>query len=153
MLSLARPLGAALALSVFAALARDLAAGATGPVALAPVPSRRQVTRARGYDPLLAMARGARTALRRAGVTAYVTPVLRVVRPVTDQVGLDATSRAANLTGAFAARRVRTGQSVVIVDDIITTGATAVESSRALAAAGVTVSGMAVVAATRRRSP
>lgn len=151
--SLARPLGRALALSVFAALARDLAAGGTGPVAMAPVPSRRQVTRARGYDPLLAMARAARAALRRAGISAHVTPVLRVVRPVVDQAGLDVAGRAANLAGAFAARPLRAGPYVVIVDDIVTTGATAVESSRALGAAGVRVSGVAVVAATRRRSP
>jgi hypothetical protein len=94
------------------------------------------VTRARGYDPLLAMTRAARTALRRAGLTAYVSPVLRVVRDVADQSGLDAPARAANLSGAFAAREVRTGRLIVVVDDIITTGATALEATRALTAAG-----------------
>jgi predicted amidophosphoribosyltransferase len=152
LLSLARPLGRALALSVFAALARELRTSTGEPVALVPVPSRRQVTRARGYDPLLAMTRAARTALRRAGLTAYVSPVLRVVRDVADQSGLDAPARAANLSGAFAAREVRTGRLIVVVDDIITTGATALEATRALTAAGVPVTGVAVVAATRRHS-
>jgi predicted amidophosphoribosyltransferase len=151
-LALARPLGRALALSVFGLLARDLAAGgAPGPIVLVPVPSRRQVTRARGYDPLLSVSRQARRALRRAGLDARLARSLRLTRKVEDQAGLDARARAANLERAFVARPVRGGLPAVVVDDIITTGATAVEANRALRAAGVEVLGIAVIAATPRR--
>jgi predicted amidophosphoribosyltransferase len=153
-LTLAKPLGRALALSVFGLLAGGVPTD-TGMahIALVPVPSRRQVTRARGHDPLLSITREASRALRRAGLKTSVMRVLRMARTVEDQAGLDAQARATNLDHAFVARRLRTDVSVVVVDDIITTGATGVEAARALRAAGAHVLGMAVVAATRRRVP
>jgi predicted amidophosphoribosyltransferase len=151
-LCLAKPLGRALALSCLAVLA---AAGRQlSDVALVPVPSSRPAVRARGHDPLARVARECRIALRRAGVVADVLPLLRVARAVQDQAGLSAGERSDNLQFAFEARRGhRTrGLSVVVLDDIMTTGATAAEASRALSSAGATVLGVAVVAATERRN-
>ena len=149
-LVLARPLGRALALSCFGVLT----ASASRPerVQLVPVPSTAARVRQRGHDPLLRVARECRRALRSAGVAAAVHPALRAVRSLEDQAGLTAQARHDNLRGALrvVGRRAPEG-AVIVVDDIITTGATAVEAARSLAMAGAEVLGVAVVAATERR--
>lgn len=143
---LAAPLAALLARAVGACPAGD----GTRPV-LVPVPGSRAAAAERGGDHVLRLA-------RRAGVTAglRVAPgVLSLTRAKQDSAGLDAVSRARNLAGAFAARpapRASRGAAVrdsaLIVDDVVTTGATVREAARALRAAGWQVAGAAVVAAT-----
>lgn len=67
--------------------------------------------------------------------------LLRRTRPTPPQQGLDAEQRGSNLRGAFATgrgrhdRRLR-DQHVALVDDVVTTGATAAEIARVLLAAG-----------------
>lgn len=56
-------------------------------------------------------------------------------REVRDQVGLDARQRQVNLAGAFTARQRLSG-TVVIVDDVTTTGATLTNAAKALRIAG-----------------
>lgn len=153
-LALTRPLGRALAVAAMGLLASTPGRG--DGVRLVPVPSRPAVVRERGHDPLARLAQAAARSLRRAGIAATVSKALRQRRDVADQAGLGAAERGTNLVGAFAGRpRDRTGpdDSWIVVDDIVTTGATAVEASRALAAAGVPVLGVAVIAATQRHTP
>jgi predicted amidophosphoribosyltransferase len=152
-LALARPLGCALARSVAAVQG---AFGFPGrPCGLVPVPSRPAALRSRGHDPLLRIARVAAAELRRCGVPATVLPVLRHTRRVADQGDLDAAARALNLAGALGVPASRAGllagRSLVLVDDVLTTGATLAEAARAIQAAGVRVAGAAVVAATELR--
>jgi predicted amidophosphoribosyltransferase len=122
-------------------------------VLLVPVPSRRRVVRRRGHDPLLRIARQAAARLRRTGVDAVVQQQLVPTGRVRDQSGLDAAARAGNLAGSMSARSVRPRRpgTVVVVDDVLTTGSTVREAQRALEEAGVQVAGIATVAATRRR--
>ncbi len=162
---LARPLGTMLATAVAAALEPALEPGPAAPdrcdrVALVPVPSHRRVVRDRGHDPLLRLTREAARSLRRAGVPAAVRPLLATRARPRDQAGLDAGARAVNLTGAFTPRPglgevglAGPWARIVVVDDVLTTGATAREAQRALEDAGVTVHVVAVVAATTRRVP
>jgi predicted amidophosphoribosyltransferase len=157
-LALTRPLGDLLA----AAVAGLLAEVAPDParVLLVPVPSRPSSTRARGHDPTAAMTRAAARVLRVHGLDVRRAPLLRTRRGLVDQAGLDAGGRAANLAGALrvhapaVARLARAGRPVhlVVTDDVITTGATAAESERALAAVGLPSLGVAAVAATVRRT-
>ena len=138
-LPLAAPLGAALARAVL------LLAPPPG-VLLVPVPSSAAAVRERGHDHAGRLAAAA--ARRLPGARA--ARLLQQARTVADQSGLDTQQRAANLAGALAARR--TARPVVLVDDVVTTGATLAEAARALRSAGVRVVGAAAVAGTVRRS-
>ncbi|MFC1419248.1 ComF family protein [Streptacidiphilus cavernicola] len=154
-LRLAQPLGRALAAAVRAAVptggARD------SPLLLVPMPSATATVRARGHDPTRRLTLVAARALRRAGVPARVLAVLRQRRGTADQSELGAAERLRNLSGALTVRPHRGGQlgrgRIVLVDDLVTTGATLADAARALAEAGGDVLAAAVVAATVRRRP
>ncbi len=163
LLALARPLGQLLALSVAAAV-QGQARGYPIDLVLVPVPSRRASVRARGHDPMLRIARQATRALRNAGWAARCAPVLRPGSGLADQSGLDAEERAQNMSGSMRLNAGATHRLLgtasggshlvtVVCDDVLTTGATAREAQRALAAGGIEISGIATIAATRRRSP
>jgi hypothetical protein len=121
-------------------------------VLLVPVPSARAAVRARGHDPALRITAAAVRELRAGGLPARCLDVLVQRRGVADQAGLTAAERLANLAGALSVPRpaaVR-ARRLVVVDDVITTGATLAEAARALRAAGAEVLAVAVVAATPR---
>lgn len=150
---LARPLGVALAGAVAEALG---GVSAPRPVVLVPMPSTRGAVRRRGVDTTAHLARAAAKTLRAAtGGPIRAVPALRHTRRVADQAGLDRAARAANLAGALRVagrwRREVAGADVVLVDDIVTSGATLAEAARAVRAGGATVVGAATVAAARVR--
>jgi predicted amidophosphoribosyltransferase len=150
---LARPLGGAVAQAVRAS-ARDLDVALEESLLLVCAPSRPDIVRSRGHDAVLRMSRAAAGELRRTGIWTEVVPALTMVAAVHDQAGLDARQRVRNLQGAYAvtaagARLVR-DRLCIVVDDVVTTGATATEAARALRAAGGLVLATAVVAATER---
>ncbi|WP_217140914.1 ComF family protein [Streptomyces sp. AC627_RSS907] len=147
-LALAAPLGAALAGAVRAGL-REARTGTgdagTAPVwgrtaLLVPVPSARGAVRTRGHDPARRIALAAAGELRRTGTPARVLAVLRQRHPVADQSGLGARERLDNLAGALTVvsggdRLLGGGGPVVLVDDLMTTGASLTEAARAVRAA------------------
>lgn len=149
-------LGHALAGAVCAAPGLDRSADPVGgrglPLSLVPVPSRPAAVRARGGDHMARLARRAAVSLRRQGRPVRVERVLAVGRGTRDSVGLDAGERAANISGAMRVRRRPHGTAMVIVDDLVTTGATAAEAARALRTVGVDVLAVAALAGTVARS-
>jgi predicted amidophosphoribosyltransferase len=144
-------------------LARAVAGAVEGldpavPVVLVPVPSRPGATRRRGHDPTGAIVAHAARVLR-PDRSVLVARLVVSRGGVADQGGLDATARATNLVGSMrcpapAVRRLRRrlpAAYVVVCDDVLTTGATARETQRALTSVGLAPVAVAVVAATRRR--
>jgi predicted amidophosphoribosyltransferase len=143
-----------LAVPLAAALGDALARLAEGGCLLVPAPSRAAAARARGGDHMLRIARR----LARDG-HGPVVPALALSRRARDSVGLDAAARAANLAahlrvrpGALTDLPARHGP-VVLLDDVLTTGATAAASAAALAAAGLPVDLVLVLTAVGARRP
>jgi predicted amidophosphoribosyltransferase len=100
---------------------------------------------------MLRVARHAARALAMAGHAAAVAPALRLDRRARDSVGLDAAARVANLRGRLAhvpAGSPPAGQPVVLIDDVITTGATMAACAAVLTSAGVRVAGLLALTAT-----
>lgn len=122
------------------------------PVLLVPVPTSRRSKRRRGSDLIDELARSSARLLRTVGVDVHVGQALTFARRTADQAGLGSTERARNLAGAFRLRSAHglAERAVVVVDDILTTGATVAEAVRVLDAAGHRPCGVAVVAATAR---
>ncbi|MFC8181928.1 ComF family protein [Rhodococcus sp. NPDC057297] len=122
---------------------------------LIPAPTRARAARSRGGDPVLRFAADAAAALAPEPVS--MVPALAMARGVRDSVGLGAAQRAANISGRIRVRRgapavelgcgAYSATSVLLIDDVMTTGATAAESVRVLKELGVPVDGVLVVAA------
>jgi predicted amidophosphoribosyltransferase len=142
-------------LAAILATSTHTAIGSRCRVLVVPVPSSRAAIRRRGDEPLVDLARAAVDRLRDDGKRIEVVAALRPVRRLADQSGLDSRQRRVNLAGAYVVRpgsRERlTGACIVLVDDVVTTGATLAEAARAVRVAGGHVLGGATVAATQRR--
>jgi predicted amidophosphoribosyltransferase len=121
------------------------------PVALVPAPSARSSTRHRGEHRVRSLV----VAAARDAGPLRVVDGLELARKVADQAGLGAVARGRNLAGAVRVRRERACEVAavpcVVVDDVVTTGATLTECARALRAAGSGPVVAVTVAATSRR--
>ena len=121
--SLARPLGA-----LMRRRGADLLEGA---VCAVPVPLHRSRLRHRGFNQAADLA-------RHVGIP--MVPALRRIRATSTQTGLPAAQRHRNMRDAFAVTRRAAslaGASVVLIDDVSTTGATLEACARALKQAGI----------------
>jgi predicted amidophosphoribosyltransferase len=104
------------------------------PLHVVPAPTRRSAARRRGGDPVTRMALAATAGFP--GTT--VTQALRMRAFVRDSVGLSGTDRQRNVAGRVKATK-RVAGDLLVIDDIVTTGATAAESVRVLAMTGARV--------------
>lgn len=131
--ALAEPLRAAI---------ETAALGSTGSVEVCTVPSSKEAWRRRGYRPVDILVRAA--GFRVAAVLAHPAATR-------EQKLLDRAQRDANLRGAFRAAASSRGRCFVIVDDVVTSGATLLEAARALRDGGAEVVAAATLAFTPRR--
>lgn len=108
-----------------------------------PVPLHSKKLRRRGFNQSLELARGLD---RKSQGTVEPEAIIRI-RNTQDQHALTRAERIRNLKGAFLADSVRVGgQCVLLVDDILTTGATAEAATKALLKAGAREVCLAVLA-------
>lgn len=114
-----------------------------------PVPLHRWRLLRRRYNQAAEIARP----LARGAGLAFLPDALERVRDTATQGGKSATGRRRNVAGAFAIRAAvldqLTGRRVLLVDDVLTTGATAHACARALKAAGAAAVHVAVIAKVR----
>jgi predicted amidophosphoribosyltransferase len=152
---LAAPLGALLATSVAALVPRD------SPVLLVPVPSTAAAARERQGDHMVRLAAHAVRRLRHSGWQADRAALLRT-SPRRDSASLTVPERLIMAESSLRIRPARIGKfsrgtarggTLVVVDDIVTTGATLAVATSRLEEANMQVTGAAVVAATRLRRP
>ena len=102
---------------------------------LVPIPSRKSVTRQRGRSYISDLTK---TLSHQHSIP--IADVLIHTRRIRDQSGLRSDQRFINLAGALEARKAPFGRAL-IVDDLVTTGATLLEARRALEAEGIEVAG------------
>ena len=111
------------------------------PCTIVPAPTRASAARRRGGDPVT---RGAIAATREHPAIG-VRPALRTRAMVRDSVGLTIADRERNLSGRVKITKAVSGD-VLLVDDIVTTGATAREAVRVLAGSGANVTAVLTLA-------
>jgi len=135
---LALPLATALRAAVGLALEGIAGDG----ILLVPMPPTRRSTVERGYDPVrLLLARARLPAVR----------LLALTRGGAHQARLGREARQDNAAGSMRGSPRAAGRRILLVDDVVTTGATLAEAARALAAGGGQVLGAATVASTPLR--
>lgn len=105
------------------------------------IPTSAAAWRRRGYDPVALL-------VKRAGVRH--AKVLRTTRATASQKTLGADARSGNVQNSMVSRTALNGRRFVLVDDVVTTGATLTEATRAITSAGGEVVGRAALAFTPR---
>jgi predicted amidophosphoribosyltransferase len=121
-------------------------------LALVPVPSSRAAFKQRGFSPALKVAQSLSKAVNSAGLQNRVITLLARSRSVADQASLDTLGRRKNQFESMLAIHQLTGD-VLLIDDIVTTGATLSEARRAVEQAGGRVIGFCTIAETLLKQP
>jgi predicted amidophosphoribosyltransferase len=116
------------------------------PLTIVPAPTRRWAARRRGGDPVSRVAELSAAALVGRHPEISVVRALRMRALARDSVGLTTSARERNVAGRVLLRGTLPPTEVVVVDDIVTTGATARESVRVLQDAGTRVAAVLTIA-------
>jgi ComF family protein len=108
---------------------------------LVPAPSSPENFSKRGFHPMLLLAQ----AMASKHPSLSVLNCLRFSRRVKDQVGLTESERIANLSFSMQLNQSVKGRVCYLVDDVVTTGSTALEAARVLRFGGATLAGVLAI--------
>ncbi len=131
-MGLDRPLGKLLEKAIAADLNIDL---------VVPVPLQRKRLQQRSYNQALLLARE----IARIRNWSVANDLLVKIRETESQQGLSAKERVKNLQGSFALQRHISQQKILLIDDVMTTGATVAACSRILIEGGAAEVYVAVI--------
>ena len=143
--ALTSDLGLLLARAVWSAA---MSSSHTRPVVLVPIPAHASSLRKRGRNTVVEVAQRAATELSKRGLRCQVQSILKREVETQRNAGRNIRERRA-IAGTFGVRQASVlPKRVILIDDIVTTGATVNEGVRALQHAGIGVDAIACIAST-----
>jgi predicted amidophosphoribosyltransferase len=127
--------------------------GLSQPIYLVTIPSQLSEIRRRGRDHIEDLVQEVITQLRQQNIDAIYLPILKPVKKIKDQSDLNGLQRKENMSHAFIVKTSPISQSaVILIDDLVTTGASIQEGVRALAEAKITIDAVVTACAVGRNS-
>ena len=123
------------------------------PIELITIPSQHVANRRWGRDHIEDLAKVVISKLEAMGITALYLPLLIPSKKIQDQSKLNSQQRKANIYQAFLVRKSEISiKGVVLIDDLVTTGASILEGIRALHEAKITINAVVTACAVGRNS-
>ena len=127
--------------------------GIAQPVNLVTIPSQLSAIRRRGRDHINDLAQEVIIQLNQQNIDAICLPILKPIKKIKDQSDLNGLQRKENMSHAFIVKNSPISQSaVILIDDLVTTGASIQEGVRALTEAKITVDAVVTACAVGRNS-
>ena len=127
--------------------------GLSQPIHLVTIPSQLSEIRRRGRDHIEDLVQEVITQLRQQNIDAIYLPILKPIKKIKDQSDLNGLQRKENMSHAFIVKSSPISQSaVILIDDLVTTGASIQEGVRALTEAKITVDAVVTACAVGRNS-
>ena len=123
------------------------------PINLITIPSQLSAIRKRGRDHIKDLVLEVIIQLDLQNIDAIYLPILKPRKKIKDQSNLNGLQRKENMSHAFIAKSSPISQSaVILIDDLVTTGASVQEGVRALAEAKITIDAVVTACAVGRNS-
>ena len=127
--------------------------GIAQPINLVTIPSQLSAIRRRGRDHIKDLVQEVITQLHKQNIDAIYLPILKPIKKIKDQSDLNGLQRKENMSHAFIVKTSPISQSaVIVIDDLVTTGASILEGVRALGEAKITVDAVVTACAVGRNS-
>jgi predicted amidophosphoribosyltransferase len=117
------------------------------------IPSQLSAIRRRGRDHIKDLVQEVIIQLNQKNIDAIYLPILKPMKKIKDQSDLNGLQRKENMSHAFIVKSSPISQSsVILIDDLVTTGASIREGVRALTDAKITVDAVVTACAVGRNS-